>query len=339
LKIIIISHSFLPNVGGLENIMAGLATEWSKSHDVIVYTKVKIRTTELILPYNIVRHWNLFSLWVAIANADVFVEANISLKTFWLGLLNYKKWVVIHHTCYSGHQNICFDIFKDNIRNYLTFFSNNIACSSFVARSLIGKSLVIPNFYNNQIFKKHSVVKQPNSLVFLGRLVSDKGVDLLLHAMYVLKQRGYKYHLTIVGDGPEDVTLKSIVNRFELQESVIFKGILKDNALALELNKHSTMIIPSRWKEPFGVVALEGLACGCRIICPHEGGLKEAAGSSAFLYVHNNLNSLIDVIERSSFSLLNIENDVKVQAHLLEHNQVVIAKRYIDYLNDLINEK
>ncbi len=319
--------------------MAGLATEWSKSHDVIVYTKVKIRTTELILPYTIVRHWNLFSLWVAIANADVFVEANISLKTFWLGLLNYKKWVVIHHTCYSGHQNICFDIFKDNIRNYLTFFSNNIACSRFVARSLIGKSLVIPNFYNNQIFKKHSVIKKPNSLVFLGRLVSDKGVDLLLHAMYVLKQRGYKYHLTIIGDGPEDVTLKSIVNRFELQESVIFKGVLKDKALALELNKHSIMIIPSRWKEPFGVVALEGLACGCRIICPHEGGLKEAAGSTAFLYVHNNLNSLIDVIERASFSLLNIENDVKVQAHLLEHNQVVIAKRYIDYLNYLIYEK
>jgi glycosyltransferase involved in cell wall biosynthesis len=319
--------------------MAGLATEWGNSHDVIVYTKVKIRTTELNLPYTIVRHWNLISLWVAIANSDVLVEANISLKTFWLGLLNYKKWVVIHHTCYSGHQKFYFDILKDNIRNILTLFSNNIACSSFVARSLIGKSLVIPNFYNNQIFKKHSIVKNPNSLVFLGRLVSDKGVDFLLHALYVLKQRGYKYHLTIVGDGPEEFTLKSIVNKLELRESVIFKGILKDKALAWELSKHSIMIIPSRWKEPFGVVALEGLACGCRIICPDEGGLKEAAGSNALLYVHNNLNSLIDVIERSSYSLLNIENDDKVQAHLLEHNQVVIAKRYIDYLNDIINEK
>jgi glycogen(starch) synthase len=339
MKIIILSLSYLPNVGGLENIMAGLAEEWSNGHDVTVYTIFKGGTTEENYPYKIVRDWSFITLWKAITIADVFIEANISLKTFWIGLLNRKKWIVIHHTCYAGHQNVHFDTIKDNIRNNLTCFSKNIACSYFVESSLKGKSIVIPNFYYNQTFKIHSVDKIPNSLIFLGRLVSDKGVDLLLEALFVLKQQGKKYQLTIIGKGPEEFNLKTLVNQLELQDTVFFKGILKDEALALELNKHKVMVIPSRWKEPFGIVALEGLACGCKIVCPDEGGLKEAAGPSSYLYRHNDLESLINAIEQSHDSLLNIKNATKVQAHLKRHSKGVIAKKYLNYIKSTLGDK
>jgi glycogen(starch) synthase len=333
MKIVILSLSYLPNVGGLENIMAGLAEEWSNGNDVSVYTNFKGGPTKEILPYTIVRGWSFITLWKAITIADVFIEANISLKTFWIGLLNHKKWFVIHHTCYAGHQNFYFDTIKDNIRNYLTCFSKNIACSCFVENSLKGKSIVIPNFYNNHTFKIHSVDKIPNSLIFLGRLVSDKGVDLLLEALFVLKQQGKKYQLTIIGKGPEEFNLKTLVTKFELQESVFFKGILKDEALALELNKHEVMVIPSRWKEPFGIVALEGLACGCKIVCPDEGGLKEASGRGSYLYRHNDLESLIFTISKASSDFSYNFNDSSVKSHLNEHTKNVIANRYLEFLN------
>lgn len=339
MKIIIISLSYLPNVGGLENVMAGLAEEFSQEHEVVVYTKTKGGTTEENFPYTIVREWSLITLWEAIKIADVFIEANISLKTFWIGLLNYKKWFVIHHTCYEGHGKSFFDKIKENIRNYSTYFSKNIACSFFVASSLKGKSIVIPNFYNNFNFKIYSTEKIPNSLVFLGRLVSQKGVDLILEAMCVLKQQGKIYQLTIVGNGPEERNLKSIVNQFDLQDSVFFKGTLKNEALALELNNHELMVIPSRCKEAFGIVALEGLACGCKIVCPDEGGLKEAAGPSSYLYRHNDLESLIDAIEQSHAGLLNIENATKVQAHLKQHRKGVIAKKYLNYIKSTLGDK
>jgi glycosyltransferase involved in cell wall biosynthesis len=306
--------------------MAGLAHEWSKNHEVTVLTKVKAVSPEYHFSFRILPKFNLISLFSSVKRADIFIEANISFKTFVIGLLFCKKWFVIHHTTYSSN-------LSGKFKNLLTLFPFNIACSHFVAKSLKGNSFVIPNFYNSELFKIHSSDRELNSLVFLGRLVSDKGVDLLLEALYVLNQQGAKYQLTIIGIGPEECNLRNLVNRLNLENFVIFKGVLKGKDLVCELNRHNVMVIPSRWKEPFGIVALEGLACGCKIVCPDEGGLIEAAGHTSFLFHHNNLESLRFAIKKAVSYFSTNDFNVKVQAHLNQHTQELIANRYLDYIN------
>lgn len=333
MKIVVLSLSFLPNVGGLENIMAGLAIEWSKGHDVKVYTKTKIDNTESSVSYQIIRKFNLFTLFTAVKHADVFIEANISLKTCLVGLINIKKWHVIHHTYYGGYQTSFLDEFKRKLKIILTLFSKNISCSHFVSSYILGKSVVIPNFYNDEIFKLYSLERNKKSLVFLGRLVTEKGVDFLLYALGILKNRGQKYQLSIIGEGPEELNLREIVRNLDLDNLVSFKGTLRGDELSMELNCHDVMVIPSRCKEAFGIVALEGLACGCKIVCPDEGGLKESAGQSSFLYRYNDLASLTVSIELAFAHFSNVDNFFIINDHLNQHIQSKIANKYLDYIN------
>jgi glycosyltransferase involved in cell wall biosynthesis len=127
--------------------------------------------------------------------------------------------------------------------------------------------------------------------------------------------------------------LRKIVRKLDLENLVSFEGTLKGKELSLALNQHDVMVIPSRCKEAFGIVALEGLACGCKIVCPDEGGLKEAAGKGSFIYRHNDLASLIVSIELAFAYSSNIEYDLILQAHLKQHCQASIANQYLDFIN------
>ncbi|MFX7784778.1 glycosyltransferase, partial [Acinetobacter baumannii] len=68
------------------------------------------------------------------------------------------------------------------------------------------------------------------------------------------------------------------------KNKIQFAGLLNGVALANALNNCKVMVIPSIWEEPFGIVALEGLASGCIIACSDRLGLREATGGYAFLF-------------------------------------------------------
>jgi len=63
-----------------------------------------------------------------------------------------------------------------------------------------------------------------------------------------------------------------------LQEQVTFAGAPPSDQVAKLLRQHHILIVPSIWEESFGVVALEGLACGCVVLGADGGGLDEAIG-------------------------------------------------------------
>ena len=105
--------------------------------------------------------------------------------------------------------------------------------------------------------------KRPGDLIFLGRLVSEKGIDVLLHALALLRSRALSPRLTIVGSGPELSAMQEMAERLGLHEQVTFAGAKSGAELVHLLQEHKILVIPSRYDEPFGVVALEGIACGC----------------------------------------------------------------------------
>jgi glycogen synthase len=324
MKILIHSIRYPPDIGGLENIMAGLAAEWTRAgHEVVVCTNSKGSANGYL--YKIIRQYSLSSLREALKNSDVFVEANVSLKTFWLGLLNKKKWFVIHHAQYR----LTWD-WKDFVKSIIAIFPKNISVSEFVARSLFGSSFVIPNFFNG-IFRRMVSIEKDKQLVFVGRLVSDKGVKDMMEALGILANKGIFISCTVIGDGQEKAVLEKDVFERGLAKQVVFKGSLEGEALVEEVNRHQVMVVPSRWEEPFGIVALEGLACGCKMICSSGGGLREASGGFAFYFSNGNPLELANAIEESLRKVFSEDELNKISAHLNKHTSTVIAKRYLDY--------
>ncbi|MGI8635219.1 MAG: glycosyltransferase family 4 protein [Segetibacter sp.] len=167
--------------------------------------------------------------------------------------------------------------------------TQNISVSHHISANINTRSEIIYNCFDNEIFKIYQDVERKYEFVFLGRLVSQKGCELLIKACQNLK---YPFRLSIIGDGPERSRLERMVKTWGLENNIQFLGILTEEPLARTLNMHHTMIIPSIGEEGFGIVALEGLACGCKIIAADAGGLAEALNGFGKLFKMGSLQEL-----------------------------------------------
>jgi glycogen(starch) synthase len=110
------------------------------------------------------------------------------------------------------------------------------------------------------------------TVIFIGRLVDDKGADIAVRAMQFLKG---KATLKIVGDGPERPKLENLARQLSLEDSVSFAGQVGPDQRRQILADAFVMVVPSRWEEPFGTVAAEGALSSLPVIATRRGGLPE----------------------------------------------------------------
>jgi glycosyltransferase involved in cell wall biosynthesis len=111
-------------------------------------------------------------------------------------------------------------------------------------------------------------------LAFVGRLVEQKGVDVLIDAMRLLANRFPKLHLAIAGNGAERSGLEAQVGRLDLGGRISFVGTLGHDAVYRLLGEADLVVMPSRI-EPFGLVALEAAQMARPIVASAVDGLPE----------------------------------------------------------------
>jgi glycosyltransferase involved in cell wall biosynthesis len=144
-----------------------------------------------------------------------------------------------------------------------------IAISEAIRRDSSEVATVIGNPYRNKMFRNIPGIHRKKSVVFLGRLVPDKGVDILIDAFSKIQSKCDS--LTIIGEGSQKSELINMAQKLGLK--VHFTGQLEGEELVRELNRHMILAVPSLWEEPFGNVALEGMACGCTFHLADQLGL------------------------------------------------------------------
>jgi glycosyltransferase involved in cell wall biosynthesis len=335
MKILIYSPSFYPNVGGLETIIANLATEFSNQKHLVKLVSLTPNTDIEKFNFEVIRQPNSRSLLKLIRWCDIYFQGCISLKGIYPLFFQQKPLIVTHQTWYrrsNGKIN-----WQDYLKRLVTLFAKNIAVSEAIANDIPGKSIIIPNSYRDNIFYDIPEVKRSKELVFLGRLVSDKGVSLLLIALANLKQQQLTPKLTIIGDGPEEKNLRQQARDLEIENQVNFVGVKKDRELTELLNAHQTMVVPSLWNEPFGIVALEGIACGCVVVGSAGGGLKDAIGECGVTFPNGDVEALTQVLKNllsQPENLLNYRTNIK--CHLAKHQSKQVAKAYLKVMEELI---
>lgn len=337
MNILIFTTSFHPAIGGLERQTLTLIYEFLKlgykvkiitvQSQVSTSVSVGLRLKEIDVYYQpaFLTKINLY-MW-----CDIFYMPNISLRGIWLLFFNpFKKLVISHNDFYLSNKQ------SMNVRIKLLLIklaSHNIAVSKSVASYLNTKVTVIYNCYDDDIFKIYNDEKRIYDFVFLGRLVSQKGCEILIKACSNLKRQ---FTLNIIGEGPEKLKLQKLVHNLGLEQNIKFVGILEGEQLARMLNRHQVMVIPSVGSEGFGIVALEGMACGCKIIASDAGGLPEAVsvfGRTFKMCDQKELElSLEEVI-----SSIDITNQYLISTDLCNfleaHNKETIAKKYLSLFN------
>lgn len=126
-------------------------------------------------------------------------------------------------------------------------------------------------------------------ILFAGRVVPEKGPDVFVAACGAALPRLTGWRAELIGadrsriDSPETAFTKTVGAGAE-RAGVRVLGY-RDQAFVLEaMARAAIVVMPSRWQEPFGLVALEAMASGAALICSPRGGLREVAGDVA-LYV------------------------------------------------------
>ena len=295
MKILFSSYTFRPNIGGIETVSEIVVEQFiAAGHEVELITETPgdvFGETR----YRVNRSPSIKNLVTLLRSCDLFFQNNISLRSLLPALLLQKRSIVVHQTWIRNTSGKIG--WNGRIKRMLLGRVTNVAISHAIARDIGAKSVVIPNPYRDELFRIVPDTVRDKTLVFVGRLVSDKGVDLLLRALAQLRSEKLTPDLTIVGTGPEFENLSALTHELDLQEQVSFAGQKTGEELVRLLNQHRIMVIPSLWAEPFGVVALEGIACGCAIIGSEAGGLKEAIGPCGITFANGSDRLLADALK------------------------------------------
>jgi glycosyltransferase involved in cell wall biosynthesis len=346
LKILFLSHSFYPAIGGIETISEFLACAFNTAkHEVHLVTWTR-EEGEKSFPFKIIRNPSVIQLLKEHSWSDLIFENNPSIRLGWPALIFPRPRIVALHTWIARINGKIG--WQDKLKlQWLLKARVVLAASDALRKHSWPSATVIENPYRKDIFKTISNIPKTNGFVFLGRLVSNKGANLAIKALFNLINEYDKKNtygsiltLTIIGNGPEDKRLANLVAELKLKDRVQFKGTLSGEKLVEELNRHQFILVPSLWQEPFGIVALEGMACGCIPIASDGGGLVDAVGNAGAIFKRGDVESLVEVIKQL------LENPVRVQelkdnapAHLAAHQPEIIAKQYLKVIESAFAEK
>ncbi len=332
MRILIVSRAFLPLLGGIETTTDALAREFSRrGHEVAVLTETPSAGIDA-LPYVVDRQPTVDRLLRWVRWCDVCVHNNISLRAVWPLALVRRPWVVVHQTFLrraDGSLSLA-----DFVKRRLLGLAHSIAISQAVARDLPGPAAIVPNPYRDDLLRITNPGPRPYDLAFLGRLVSDKGAGLLLDALGRLRIQGLAPRLLLIGAGPEEAALRAQSAALGLGAQVNFSGPQSGHELAALLNQARILVVPSLWLEPFGIVAVEGIACGCAVVGSQAGGLPEAIGPCGLTFPNGDSEALA----RRLAELLGDEARLRefaaaAPAHLARHTTQAVADAWLSVLS------
>jgi glycogen synthase len=338
MKLLIYSHFFPPNVGGVETIVLSLArglaelsaADSSKIFDLTVVTLTpRDSYADETLPFKVVRQPNASQLRQWIRWADLVHVAGAALAPIAWCLILRKPVVVEHHAfqtiCPTGQlfqepQNVpCPGHFMAGrhlnclrcsqtpqpVRSFklwlLTFVRRflcdrvdlNVAPTAWLASLLhLPRTEVIPHgLESKEAVSPVSAPQASPAILFVGRLVSTKGVSVLLAAARLLVDRGEVFKLFIIGDGPERAALEKQARANELTHQVEFLGSLPTKEIEQHFSGARMVVVPSLAGEVFGLVVAENMLRGIPIVASDLGSFSEVLGETGRVFARGDAAS------------------------------------------------
>lgn len=200
----------------------------------------------------------IFSTWL------VCILRRRKLHATWHEALSRKEWV-----SYMGAGGLVAAL----IERICVHLPHYITAASAHTRELLrthhgrtkGVSLVASGI-DTSLLRDIEPAATPCDVLYVGRLVKDKHVDMLIRAMAVVRQRQANVRCVIVGDGPEKKHLQKLAARQRVDDIIAFQKPLPEATDVYALMKAAKVFCSPSVREGFGITALEALACGTPVI-------------------------------------------------------------------------
>ena len=170
-----------------------------------------------------------------------------------------------------------------------------------------GPLSVIPQFGVDPVMfqpVEKPATDRPLRIGYIGRLVPEKGIDLLIRALRCIRDSNpdFLWELEIIGGGPERHRLEGLAERLGLSDRLTFSGSLKSTQMPERYRQLDLIVVPSRtlpnWKEQFGRVLIEAMACGLPVIGSDSGAIPDVVGEGGLIFPEDDLDALADRLRR-----------------------------------------
>ena len=149
-------------------------------------------------------------------------------------------------------------------------------------------------------FRSVSPPTQPTLAIgYIGRLVPEKGVELLLQAA---SQLVGPWTLQILGDGPDKERLSKMAHWLGISGRMMFDPKMPSTHIPNYFSGLDVLVLPSltqtNWKEQFGRVLIEAMACDVVVVGAESGAIPEVIGQAGLTFAEGNVEALQDQLQR-----------------------------------------
>ncbi|MGI6776825.1 MAG: glycosyltransferase family 4 protein [Acetivibrionales bacterium] len=248
----------------------------------------------------------------------------ISSVEWWL---TYESWRVVVNSQYMKNEvKQLFQLPENKIR----LVPNGIDINKF------------EGYIRDQEFRRRFALDNEKIVLFVGRLVNEKGAQILLDSVPKVLKYYYDVKFVIAGKGPQYDYLRGRAMDMNICQKVYLTGYVSDEDLCRLYKCADIAVFPSLY-EPFGIVALEGMLADVPVVVSDTGGLGDIVshGVDGMKAYTGNANSLADCILEILF---NPEKADEMRKRAMEkvvskYNYDIISGQIIDIYNEVIEEK
>ena len=192
---------------------------------------------------------------------------------------------------------------------------------------------------------------EPNDFVvgFVGRFVPEKGIMTLLDALVKIKHKSWKFLLLGRGELKEEILQKA--EEKGIKDRIILVESVPHDEVADYINLMSTLILPSEttykfktltsvgWKEQFGHVIIEAMACKVPVIGSDSGEIPHVIGDAGLIFPEGNVEELANRLEQLIDNLDFTENIAQIgyAKAMAQYTNIALAKQQLEFYHELID--
>lgn len=191
-----------------------------------------------------------------------------------------------------------------NYRRAPIAIAGNVDASTVLrGKGYAGEIAVIPQFGVDPVTFSpgplQAITDEPFVVGYAGGLLPEKGVDLLLRSCTRLDT---DWRLLLAGEGGEQLALQRLVGELGIGERVSFVGRIAGQAMADFYRRLDVFVLPSRsmpnWREQFGRVLIEAMACGVPVVGSDSGEIPHVIGDAGLIFPEDDVEALAGQLQR-----------------------------------------
>ncbi|MDF5721564.1 MAG: hormogonium polysaccharide biosynthesis glycosyltransferase HpsO [Rhizonema sp. PD37] len=183
---------------------------------------------------------------------------------------------------------------------------------------------------------------------FVGRFVPEKGLLTLLNALVTLKEKSWK--LLLLGRGELQSDLTRLAAENNLEERIIIVESVPHNQVCNYINLMNTLVLPSEttykfktltaagWKEQFGHVLIEAMACKVPVIGSDSGEIPYVIGDAGLVFPEGDVKALANcIVQLMEPEFAENLGEMGYQKTMVQYTNKALAKQQLEFYKDLVN--